>query len=539
MNLLKTNSNNDGGVNIPFSNSLIKDKLEEIFVVFGMIFNEEQFFMKFKNNIFQLNSIVQDNSLPNFRVIRILMDEFEKIMKNQEKEMLLTITTFYYFLYKNFISLIDNSLLSNKIFPPSIPTMINNNYNNPNSYLSTSFPPSNFHFQGLPLNNIFTNFNKSYLKMTKNPSKSNIDQNKYKKENSSPNKCGEVAQEISDSNKISSENKLIEKISSDYKLLGKKHLKENDSEINSEQNNTKHKNFDERTKDNESKETHTQIEEIVNHKKDYLILDFDKKENQEPRIKESKYEVKEPKNSEKEIFIDDIQKSNNISSKGLEKIIVPNESENIINLELHINEKAINSSEGKSKEVIILIDQPKLELKGKEVEKKEIINKNYKEQEINGWNINDGNEEYDKNMEKMIFDLEGESESENLSKDKEFFEQQYKSLTNNISNKEILEDKIDFELKDIIQNIALIKDENMKIMKTGEITNKEEMEMIKKIIHSDYINEYKRCFHRSKTSKDIFMFFITRIKNIKGVNYILKYNKEAYEFNVFEYLNKK
>ena len=49
MNLLKTNSNNDGGVNIPFSNNLIKDKLEEIFVVFGMIFNEEQFFMKFKN----------------------------------------------------------------------------------------------------------------------------------------------------------------------------------------------------------------------------------------------------------------------------------------------------------------------------------------------------------------------------------------------------------------------------------------------------------------------------------------------------------
>ena len=165
MNLLKTNSNNDGGVNIPFSNSLIKDKLEEIFVVFGMIFNEEQFFMKFKNNIFQLNSIVQDNSLPNFRVIRILMDEFEKIMKNQEKEMLLTITTFYYFLYKNFISLIDNSLLSNKIFPPSIPTMINNNYNNPNSYLSTSFPPSNFHFQGLPLNNIFTNCFKSISRL--------------------------------------------------------------------------------------------------------------------------------------------------------------------------------------------------------------------------------------------------------------------------------------------------------------------------------------------------------------------------------------
>ena len=498
--------------------SLIKDKLEEIYIIFGMIFHEEQFFIKFKNNIFQLNTLIQDNSLPNFRIIHVLMEEFDKIMKSQEKEMLFAITAFYYFLYKNFISLFDELNIGNKQVNQK-PNVYNNTQQFPTNYnnLGYSFPIIHNPFV---INNCF---NKTSIPSKKQSvTTSNNDhiqsiEGKRLTENTSPNK-----QNPAEDNTMEEKYSFLGKKQKTSELVieikEKEEVKINKNQVSADKplpNKEDRVLVESWIKDNES---FAKVE--VNKDKESLSLNQTNNETIQVNWGSKSEKVNKAKEKEDESKVTNenndvnLNKEDSINQDILKKKITNKENNiNSINKSHHSQNNLILST-CKEKELNI---PDKTESKGKatvESQKEEILTK----------------------PDKLTSERESQEKCINIINDKYLFDQKYDQLIN--SSVEISDYTTinHLDTKYILEQYPNIDNEHMKIFKTGEITNKTEMEMMKKIIRQDYKREYENCFKYKKPQMTEY-YFITKIANSEGKEYLMKFDKEAFEFSIFEYIN--
>jgi hypothetical protein len=142
------------------------------------------------------------------------------------------------------------------------------------------------------------------------------------------------------------------------------------------------------------------------------------------------------------------------------------------------------------------------------------------------------------NFEKSGNEAQFVDNSFTLMNDQNHFDQQYnRIMASSAESSGIYEDQ-QIKTSTVLEMYPNIEEENMKIMKSGEISNREEKELMRKIIRSDCKREYEKCFKNSK-DRQIIYYFITRIVNQVGKEYLLKYDKESCEFNIFEYINNK
>jgi hypothetical protein len=497
--------------------SSIKDKLEEIFITFGLIFSEEQFFVKFKNNICHLNSIVQDNSLPSFRVICVLIEEFKKIMHSQEKEMLFTITAFYYFLYKNFISLNDEHAQTNRQLP-QIPNMINNPF--PQTIPQT-FPNFNYPFPMFPpnpftINNCYNKTNIPIKKITNsnNDQLTNIEGNRNLENN------------LTKLENMIEEHNTVEK----YNILGKKQ-----------------KNCEVVIEISEKNEANSLKKAVLN---DKSIQNKEENKSAESKIKEKDcftYSNKESVRNVENLTLKNNNSKETIFSNFAEK----NEKIDLIQSNKHVHDDII---------------QPKEDRKSQEIAKKKHKNKennnincnnnsshqslpvlnSCKEKDLNipekVDNIVKGNssqvEVNNINFEKSVNEAQIVDNSFTLMNDQNHFDQQYDRIMASSVESSGIHEVQQIKTSNVLEMYPNIEEENMKVMKSGEISNREEKELMRKIIRLDCKREYEKCFKNSK-DRQIVYYFITRILNKEGKEYLLKYDKESCEFNIFEYINNK
>ena len=577
MNQILPNFNNEvilNSTNNPNGNS-IKSKLEEIFVVFGTIFNEEKFFLQFKTNIFKLTTLVNDNSLPSFRNIRTLMDEFEKIMQTQEKDMILTITAFYYFLYKNFISIQDNNLV-NASNPPTHKTIINNNFNNArnfqtmnpnfNPYNGQSFIP-NFSNNNVNFSNNTAFINKKFPRNCRNTNKKyeRMSQNEdsfFQNENKSPNKNKNFH-----SVEISSE---IQALPFDDNFIGKKQHRKSSVKQGISQKQEDSREEGELIPHEDKAKTNYQIEEVEDNIKFENKNENAQKNDQEvlPEFKEKFKHSDDKKFTENENKIVQIDKNEIIDNDK----IIPAEIEIDILDQKKINEKnnyLISNPEDdllNNNENEIYLEFENIDTENNKISKfSESLEKNGLEITDNECRDNyqihidkeelsshkEKNEVHDKSLsssKKSEDDFSGKKAKKiKTSKNKELknFDLKYDDLIKTSSGSNYIQIiNEDSEIQIEILEEALFKIKNniivnplIYILKIGEISNREEMEDFRKIIRSDYLIQYNKCFEHSLNENPGKYYFKTRIKNKFNNYYILKYDKGSYEFMIISINN--